>query len=100
REEVDTDSAGVLIGLLDGELAPDLALRAARPLAGEEQQISAPHRVDVIRDRRRRRAQLELELLDPLLGAHLAGWIGVLRVWRGRRVGLDRPLVGGGRVAA
>src|SRR5207237_2431447 len=78
-EQIKADAARLLIGLLDGEVAADLAehslavLACARPLAGEEQQISRSHRVYVIRHRRRHRAELDSQFLESFFGAHCMG---------------------------
>ena len=57
RDQAEAGLARVLVGLLDGEVAADLAgrqrlARQARPLAGEIEQVAGAHGVDVVRHRR------------------------------------------------
>src|SRR5262249_9917190 len=79
RDKVEAHGARVLVGLFHGVLAPDLALRPlavlarARALAGEEKKIARAHRVHVVGHRRRHRAELDFEVLQPLFGTHWNG---------------------------
>src|SRR5260370_41812683 len=65
----------MLIGLLHGHVAPDLAgregaVRIARPLAGEEDEIADPLERDVVRQGLRRRWQREPHGLQFVFSAH------------------------------
>ncbi len=75
RDQAQAGLAGVAVGLLDGEVAPDLAgrqwlARQAGALAGEVEQVAGAHGIHVVRHRRGRLGELDAELLQPPFGLH------------------------------
>src|SRR5205085_11888769 len=85
-EERDADVARGGVALLDGEIAPELALRGTfggvlrRPVAGEEEQVAGAHRGDVVRERRVRRRQRDVLGLQIRFGSHRSR--GLLQISR------------------
>src|SRR5207344_1571673 len=78
-DEVEAHGARMLVRLLHGVLASDLALGAlavlacARPLAGEKKEVAGAHRVHVIGDRGGHGAEIDSKLRETFFGAHWRG---------------------------